>query len=199
METNDFIRRYTGVFTPEECRELISQIEYFNENHLMWDGSERTHRMDHRATNINVDLEVDLNAVTRINKMIFPKWKTCVDHYLNEFTVLGKKSFIVYDCKLKKIRQGGGFHNWHYENGNYMSCGRTFVIQVYLNDDFDGGETEFLYQNRREKAVAGDVIIFPSQYTHVHRGNPPIGGPKYIASSWGWIQSDKSDTSRYER
>ena len=37
------------------------------------------------------------------------------------------------------------------------------------------------------------LIIFPCAYTHVHRGNPPIGGVKYLATSWGWIQPDKSD------
>ena len=41
------------------------------------------------------------------------------------------------------------------------------MIQVYLNDNFEGGETEFLYQNRREQAVQGDVLIFPAGYTHI--------------------------------
>ena len=91
-------------------------------------------------------------------------------------------------CKIKKIKCGAGFHAWHYENGDVANSRRTFVIQIYLNDDFDGGETEFLYQNKREKASAGDVLIFPCQYTHVHRGNPPIDGDKYLVTSWAWIQ-----------
>ena len=55
---------------------------------------------------------------------------------------------------------GGGFHSWHFETGGIENCHRTFVVQLYVNDDFEGGETEFLYQNRREEAVAGDVLIF---------------------------------------
>ena len=73
------------------------------------------------------------------------------------------------------------------------SAHRQFVIQLYLNDEFDGGETEFLYQNKREKASAGDVIIFPCSFTHTHRGNPPIGGTKYLVTSWGWVQDDSDD------
>ena len=65
-----------------------------------------------------------------------------------------------------------------------------FVSQLYLTDDFDGGETEFLYQNLREESVAGDVIIFPAGYTHVHRGNPPLGGTKYTATSWAVVQDN---------
>ena len=94
----------------------------------------------------------------------------------------------IYDLKIKKIPVGGGFHNWHYENGSISDSPRAFVMQLYLNDDFEGGETEFLYQNRRELAVAGDVIMFPAGFTHTHRGNPPIGGTKYIVTSWGITQ-----------
>ena len=104
---------------------------------------------------------------------------------------MNTSKFLVYSVKLKKIESGSGFHSWHYENGSLLNCVRSFVIQAYLNDDFQGGETEFLYQNRREEAVAGDVIIFPAGYTHVHRGNPPLGGTKYIATSWGIVQDDE--------
>ena len=69
---------------------------------------------------------------------------------------------------------------------------RQFVVQVYLNDDFDGGETEFLYQQRIEEVGAGDVLIFPASFTHTHRGNPPLGGTKYIATSWGVIQCENN-------
>ena len=61
---------------------------------------------------------------------------------------------------------------------------REFVIITYLNDDFDGGETEFLYQGIRVKPEKGKTVIFPASYTHMHRGNPPIGGTKYIATTW---------------
>ena len=107
---------------------------------------------------------------------------------MQAFEVLGQRKFLLLDIKLKEIPSGGGFHSWHYESGGLEVAARQFVVQVYLNDDFDGGETEFLYQQRREQATAGDVLIFPASYTHTHRGNPPLGGTKYIATSWGMIQ-----------
>jgi hypothetical protein len=55
---------------------------------------------------------------------------------------------------------------------------------MYLNDVDDGGETEFLYQSKRYKPVKGRVLIWPAGFTHVHRGNPPLSGEKYIATSW---------------
>ena len=44
----------------------------------------------------------------------------------------------------------------------------------------------------REEAVTGDVIMFPASFTHTHRGNPPLGGTKYIATSWGIIQDESN-------
>ena len=116
--------------------------------------------------------------------------KVCIEEYMKMFSLLQQSEFAAYDCKLKKIPAGGGFHSWHYENGSYISAPRSFVIQVYLNDEFEGGETEFLYQNLREEAVTGDVIIFPAGFTHTHRGNPPIGGTKYIATTWAVVQDN---------
>ena len=43
---------------------------------------------------------------------------------------------------------------------------------VYLNDVTEGGETEFLYQKCRFKPKKM-WIVWPAQFTHVHRGNPP--------------------------
>jgi len=66
-------------------------------------------------------------------------------------------------------------------------------VQAYLNDNFEGGETEFLYLNKRVSAKQGRIIIFPAGFTHVHRGNPPIGGEKYIVTSWGLLQGNEGE------
>ena len=194
MENNritDFIIRYKNVFTREECREIIELIDFFSENSLLFPQKLNNRPFqDQDANNIMVDSGITLPTVHKVTKKIFPKILPCVDKYLEQFPILGTRQFLIHDCKVKKIMGGAGCQAGHYENGNVSSARRTFVIQIYLNDDFDGGETEFLYQNKREKAIAGDVLIFPCQYTHVHRGNPPIDGDKYLVTSWAWIQSE---------
>lgn len=185
----DFIIRYEKIFTRDECRNLIEKIDFLDENSLLFpQPSNNRIFQDQDASNIFVDDGVTLPEASIISKQIFPKIQPCVDNYLERFPVLGARKFMIHDCKIKKIKCGAGFHAWHYENGDISNSRRTFVVQIYLNDDFDGGETEFLYQNKREKASAGDVLIFPCQYTHVHRGNPPIDGDKYLVTSWAWIQ-----------
>ena len=185
---DNFIIRYKGAFTQQDCNEIINYIEYLDENKLLYYDKQSLHRQDNKTVSINNGFDLDIPATSRISRIILPKYKPCIDDYVQRFSVLESSKFLVYDVKLKKVPSGGGFHSWHYENGSMISASRMFVIQLYLNDGFEGGETEFLYQNLREEAVAGDVVIFPAGYTHVHRGNPPLGGTKYTVTSWAVVQ-----------
>ena len=188
---SDLIRRYRGAFSRDECEEIIEYINFFEDNQILEYDKSALELEDHKVVNVTHDY--DLGASSKLATMLFPGFKPCVTEYLESIGILRSKKFLLHDLKLKKIPAGGGFHNWHYENGSLSVAARQFVVQLYLNDDFDGGETEFLYQQRREESVAGDIIIFPASYTHTHRGNPPFGGDKYIATSWGVIQQDESD------
>ena len=85
---------------------------------------------------------------------------------------------------MQKTEPSQGYHAWHYEDGTREMCNRVLTWSMYLNDEFEAGETEFLYQQYRYKPKAGDLVIFPSGFTHVHRGNPPINGTKYILTGW---------------
>ena len=40
------------------------------------------------------------------------------------------------------------------------------------------------------KPERGLLLFWPSDFTHTHRGNPPLGATKYIATSWGIIQDE---------
>ena len=86
--------------------------------------------------------------------------------------------------KIQKTVPGGGYHIWHTENSGPTGNARTFVFSVYLNDDFEGGETEFLHKSMRIQPKQGSALIFPAGYTHDHRGNPPLTGEKFFLTSW---------------
>ncbi len=82
----------------------------------------------------------------------------------------------------------GGYPYWHCELYPRDTGGETLhrhlLWTLYLNDGFDEGETEFLFQQRKIKPAAGDMLIAPTAFTHTHRGNRPRGGDKFIATSW---------------
>ena len=183
---SDLIRRYQGSFTPQDCEECIKYINQFETKNILSYDTEKLSEVDHKTINITYDY--DLPAYSHLAELILPKFKPCIDEYIEAVNILKNYKFLTYDLKVKKIPMGGGFHSWHFENGSIPYSQRKFVIQLYLNDDFQGGETEFLYQNRRELPRQGDVLIFPAGYTHTHRGNPPIGGDKYLITSWALVQ-----------
>ena len=65
----------------------------------------------------------------------------------------------------------------------------TFL--VYLNDDFQGGETEFLSTGLKVKGRKGDGLLFRNadesgqpDLNSRHAGLPPVSGIKFLASRW---------------
>jgi hypothetical protein len=90
---------------------------------------------------------------------------------------------------LQRYRaETGGYPAWHCELGvsdpraEYLH--RVLLWTIYLNDDFEDGETEFQFQQRKIRPRTGSLLFAPTAFTHTHRGNRAIGGDKYIATSW---------------
>tara|TARA_B100001287_G_C22683052_1_gene531630 strand:+ start:3552 stop:4121 length:570 start_codon:yes stop_codon:yes gene_type:complete len=186
----DFITIYENALSPEYCEQWIQYIEYLRENGIVTQETAETHNRDHETLNFLNNDSLNLNCSDKLSRTFLPSIKECVDSYLADYSLLRKSKFLLYDVKVKRIPIGGGFHSWHYENSCFDTATRRFVVQAYLNTVKEGGETEFLYQNRRINAVQGTVVIWPAGFTHVHRGNPPIGQDKYILTTWGMLQSD---------
>ena len=61
---------------------------------------------------------------------------------------------------------------------------RLLVWMVYLNDVNDKGETEFFYQHHFEEPKQGKLVIWPSDWTHLHRGIISPTETKYILTGW---------------
>jgi len=87
----------------------------------------------------------------------------------------------------------GGYPYWHCElypkDAHAETLHRHVLWTLYLNDDFEEGETEFLFQGRKIAPRTGSLLIAPTAFTHTHRGNRPQGGDKFIATSWILFQS----------
>lgn len=68
---------------------------------------------------------------------------------------------------------------------------RVVTLLVYLNDDYEGGETEFPRLNWRYKGKAGDALIFwnlsatgEREPFSLHGGLPVESGEKWLLSQW---------------
>jgi hypothetical protein len=106
--------------------------------------------------------------------------------YVEKYRIAFESSSLVLNpnIKLQKTSPSEGYHVWHCENSSLPNCSRALFFLMYLNNIEEGGETEFLYQNKRVQPKEGRLIIAPASWTHMHRGNTTLKGDKYILTGW---------------
>lgn len=115
-------------------------------------------------------------------KNFFNELSICINKYLEEFDL----NICVHTDTVNLIQHypvNGGYKIFHFENGTMPALDRKLVYMLYLNDVKDGG-TEFKYQNLSLKAKKGDLVIWPAEFTHTHRGIVSKTKEKYIATGW---------------
>lgn len=68
---------------------------------------------------------------------------------------------------------------------------RSATFLTYLNDSYDGGETDFPQLGFRYKGTRGSALLFNNidreglpDYSTVHAGMPPTSGEKWLLSQW---------------
>lgn len=188
----DFIGIYPNAFSKEFCDGLIEYYKWCKENNRTWrrDGdASQTEKNDEACTvnpvhNFYIDFtKSNLAGYIREFNEVF--WGHCYSDYSNQYGVLKNfKQHTIYTYKIQETYPGEGYHVWHSEQDCMEHAQRLAAYMVYLNDVPAGGETEFLYQAKRVAPTIGTVVIWPSSYTHAHRGNPPLSGVKYILTGW---------------
>jgi hypothetical protein len=102
--------------------------------------------------------------------------------YANSFSAWGIRE----NVQIQHYAPGGGYHYIHCErpSATMPAAARHLVFQTYLNDVTDGGETEFIHQQIKVKPVKGMTLIWPADWTYVHRGVTSKTQDKYIVTGW---------------
>ena len=85
---------------------------------------------------------------------------------------------------IQHYKPGEGYLNWHSERSVHLTHQRALTFMTYLNDVEDGGGTEFKYHGLRHNAKKGKTLIWPSDFTHTHRGQKSETQEKYITTGW---------------
>lgn len=165
--------------TKEECNLFCKKIDELIEYGYTHEFNNEGGRRDECIFLNLVPLEGQ-----EISSIFFERFNTVLKQYVDLFPILKSTHLGSLQIKAQRTPPGGGFHNWHFENVGNGYKERMLAWTVYLNDDFGGGETEFIYQNTRVEAVPGRFCMFPAGFLHTHRGNPPIEGTKYILTGW---------------
>ena len=180
-------------------------IHEFQVDELICDGLIEYHKnnKDYKHAGVIVNNDgvhlVDKDVKDSIDVYFY---NSCVNPIINKYfdelilnlnIYCDKYKLNTYETSFTNIIQyyppNGGFKKWHNERPNYGSKGhsiaaRALVYTTYLNDISDKGETEFKHQKLKVKPVKGKSIIFPTDFTHTHRGIPSPTQEKWIATGW---------------
>ena len=72
----------------------------------------------------------------------------------------------------------GEYYDWHTD----YALEKWFVVSylLYLNDEFEGGDTLFLNDRLRVKARKGSIVCFPCDLQTVHKGAIIKSGTKKV-------------------
>ena len=92
------------------------------------------------------------------------------------------------------------FDRWHSEH-NLQVADRVLCIILYLSDNECG--TEFMHDSTVIESRMGRAVVFPTFWTHTHRGQlDPLGLDRYIMSTYAhftptnsqWVRSNPVKT-----
>lgn len=172
------IVRVPGLFTPDECAYLIDSAGPLFEPARTY--NERTG-------------QTFLNPIRTSDTAAFP-WvgENPAIHALNRRIAAISGTAVTQGEPLQILRyQDGQEYKPHVDAIPGLENQRVMTVLVYLNDDFEGGETVFDEAGVTVSAKRGDGILFgnvtadgrPDPAT-VHAGLPVTRGVKYLASRW---------------
>ena len=170
----DFICQYNNVLDEELMGHLLALIN----NNINYNVRSDTTRQDKQLALEPFWPEL----ATDINQALVSR---TLKEYLTTFPCLTQlPEWTSGITVLQKTSPSGGYHSFHCENMGWVNNARSIAWMIYLNDVEEGGETEFLYQQKRYKPIANTALLWPGSWTHQHRGNPPLSGDKYILTGW---------------
>ena len=183
----NFIYSVEQAMTSELCNSFISQIANVPESKGYVDTAYG--KRDDIVKCTDITLRYDFINYPGWDSIIQPLYDTIERHkdlYVEKYE--GMKAVtdlkVTDSCVLVRYKPGQGFPNYYCERGTPQNKNRVLSWILYLNEVTDGGGTEFFYQTKIEHAKQGKLIIWPAEWTHLHRGIVSNTQTKYIITGW---------------
>jgi len=183
----------------EQCDEIIKLIDAnHSRSSVVVGGTDRSDITEHRTSSTS-NLDPSIDVIKNVHQKI------------SDFLVLPLEKGESLQGQLYEPGQYFRPHNDFFSGPAYnMHCrasgNRTHTLMVYLNDDFDGGETNFPNLNKVVKPEKGKAIWWKNMEDGItltdslHEGVTVKTGKKYIVTSW-WRENKwdgVGDLTKYE-
>ena len=177
-DIDQYCRVYDGFLSPSDCEEYIEKYE-------------ETLRVDNNICDRLHPMK--FNRFNELNERLMKSWQEAVIKYTKdckigdithyqwpkecEWEELTIKRFKVNEKENNELKD-------HVDVYSHAHAKRFLCLMVYLNDDFEDGETYFPVFESKVKPKQGRLFIFPPTWNYLHRGIPPRSpstkGAKYF-------------------
>jgi predicted 2-oxoglutarate/Fe(II)-dependent dioxygenase YbiX len=165
------------VYAPSECQQILTSVA----------ASEWLPATINRASGREVDARIRDNLITMVRdeEMVATLWSRIAPHVPATMSSgwdgprRAMKAHGLYE-PLRVYRYEVGHYFGLHTDQSYAQAGSRSLLTllVYLDDDFDGGETDFPEQQRTIAPRAGDALWF--QHAVLHAGNAVTRGTKHV-------------------
>ena len=203
----DFIFRQENALSPSLCRSLIELFEVDKKRQV----SGVINKRGVVAKNPKHKLSTDICFTPRdlddklwgkpLQQIIHAVEKGRLDWTAQYYMGLDRVDpfEINFAFNMQRFLPGEGYFMFHNERASWETRDRMGVWMIYLNDIKDKGWTEFFYQQHFEIPKAGKLVIWPSDFTHTHRGIASPTETKYILTGWFSLVSSNREEKENEK
>lgn len=104
------------------------------------------------------------------------------NHYATQVYPFAKANIKNREESIHLLRYGKTGHLPAHQDQGVST--RVLSSVMYLNDNYDGGEIEFVNSGVKIKPEAGSIIFFPSNFLYIHEVHPITNGYRYSMPHW---------------
>lgn len=183
MTQTTFIETYK--IDAQVCDKIID-VYKANEKRAQPGRLGETHRIDKNMKD-SMDISIHISQYGMFVPF-FEILQKHVSNYIDKFYYepgalgMGQVGYSTHS-NIQWYGKGGGYPAIHCERDRIEFSNRVLAWMLYLTDT-PGGGTEFPHQNVTTECVKGDLLIWPSDMTHLHRGVVSQTHEKMIFTGW---------------
>lgn len=177
ISADPYIALYPGIFSPAECKYLaMIAAPWLEKAQVAMDG----------GRHLEIVRDADCSAISHLTEdLIVQRINRCIA------TATGTQPNWGEPLNVLRYQEGQQYRPHHDGRGSDDGTTRIMTALVWLNEQFDGGETEFPALNIKVRGGVGDMLVFRNVHDDgsqddrlIHAGLPVSQGVKWMASRW---------------
>lgn len=180
------IAEFKNIWSSEKIEKYINNLEFLSndeESSIKFEPAQVMGLNNNLRTNSHMGLTNNAQnnlIMQEINNDFYTTVNSGLIWYKEYFNITNQIHFVEGFNILKY--ESGERYGAHYDGGT--DTARAISPILYLNDDYVGGELEFVNFNIKIKPTIGSLYLFPSNYAYRHIAHPVESGTKYAIVTW---------------